>query len=53
MARCCRHVGWWSRYGERVGDAEVYTLPEINIALENRWLGDHFLFGMAYFQVLC
>ena len=30
-----------------------YTLPEINIAPENWWLGDYFPFGTAYFQGLC
>ena len=28
----------------------LYTLPETNIAPENRWLEDEFPFGMAYFQ---
>ena len=31
----------------------MITLPETNIAPENNWLEDEFLFGMAYFQVLC
>ena len=26
------------------------TLPKTSIALEKCWLGDYFLFGMAYFQ---
>ena len=31
----------------------VDTLPKFNIAPENWWLEDHFLFGMVYFQGLC
>ena len=31
----------------------LYTLPEMNLAPQNRWLEDFFPFGTAYFQGLC
>ncbi len=32
---------------------QEHTLPETNIAPENRWLEYYFPFGMTYFQGLC
>ena len=37
-------VGAWTSMG---------TLPETNMAPENRWFEYSFPLGMAYFQVLC
>ena len=54
----------WARIGQvleipytlliwKFQESKRITLPETNIAPENKWLEDYFPLGKAHFQVLC